>query len=144
MGTHPIFESDFDCLTDLRTELSSLTWSQLSLTRPELELTVNFTIPSNRSTQRRTPPTTTPGVTTESARRLWTSSWTGSGSLLTNVLVFKDFCSSTPLEVELDLDFLPFSWSDSPWTTGRSPSWSLPSIPLLRSPPLLLSLTMLS
>jgi len=26
MGTHPIFESDFDCLTDLRVEIRNVVW----------------------------------------------------------------------------------------------------------------------
>jgi len=35
MGTHPIFESDFDCLTELSEEKSKETGKRLSTPRPE-------------------------------------------------------------------------------------------------------------
>jgi len=50
------------------------------------------------------PPTTSPEDTTPLVKKSSTSALTESENLLTNVPVFKDSVSSTPLEEELDLD----------------------------------------
>merc|ERR1712012_35151 len=125
-------------------ELSSSIWSQLSSMRPDVEPTVNCTIPSNSSTERRTPQTTTPEDTTLSERRLSTWFSTGLGSSLTPVLDFKDSFCSIPSEVAPDLALPLCSWRGCPWTTARrvsssSPSTLLPRLPLLWSSPTTLS-----
>merc|ERR1712223_41383 len=106
----------------------------------DLEPTVNCTIPSNSSTERRTPLTTTLEDTTLSERRLSTWFSTGLGSSLTPVLDFRDSFSSIPSEVALDPALRPCSWRGCPWTTARraslsSPSTLLPRLPLLWSSP---------
>merc|ERR1712117_259866 len=121
-------------------EQSSSIWSLLSSMRPDVEPTVNCTIPSNSSTERRTPQTTTPEDTTLSERRLSTWFSTGLGSSLTPVLDFKDSFCSIPSEVAPDLALHPCSWRGCPWTTARraslsSPSTLLPRLPLLWSSP---------
>merc|ERR1711971_989759 len=79
----------------------SLTSSPAWSTRPGLAPTGGFSTPSSSSTARRTLPTTTPGATTPSARRWWTSSWTGSESLadqctgLQGFLLFHSFGGGT-------------------------------------------------
>merc|ERR1712156_570813 len=106
----------------------------------DLEPTVNCTIPSNSSTERRTPLTTTQEDTTLSERRLSTWFSTGLGSSLTPALDFRDSFCSIPSEAAPDLALRPCSWRGCPWTTARraslsSPSTQLPRLPLLWSSP---------
>merc|ERR1712165_547498 len=99
-----------------------------------LEPTASCSTPSRWCLVRRTPPTTTPGATTPSARRSSTWSWTESASWPTNVPVFRDSSSSTASVAELDLDSPPSSWRGCLSTTARSPSSSSPSTPPRRCP----------
>merc|ERR1712047_169849 len=106
----------------------------------DLEPTVICTIPSNSSTERRTPLTTTLEDTTLSERRLSTWFSTGLGNSLTPVLDFRDSFCSIPSEAALDPALRPCSWRGCPWTTARraslsSPSTLLPRLPLLWSSP---------
>merc|ERR1712080_797104 len=121
-------------------ELSSSIWSLLSSMRPDAEPTVNCTIPSSSSTERRTPLTTTPEDITPSERRLSTWFSTGLGSSLTPVLDFRDSFCSIPSEAAPDPALRPCSWRGCPWTTARraslsSPSTQLPRLLLLWSSP---------
>merc|ERR1712109_297079 len=121
-------------------EQSSSIWSLLSSMRPDAEPTVNCTIPSNSSTERRTPLTTTLEDTTLSERRLSTWFSTGLGSSQTPVLDFRDSFCSIPSEAAPDLALHPCSWRGCPWTTARraslsSPYTLLPRLPLLWSSP---------
>uniref|UniRef100_A0A6B0UMC2 Putative secreted protein n=1 Tax=Ixodes ricinus TaxID=34613 RepID=A0A6B0UMC2_IXORI len=79
-------------------------------------------------------PTTMPGATTRSARRLWTWCWTGLGSWQTSARACRVSSSSTASGAALAQASPPFSWSACPWTMARSPSWSLPSTPPPRCP----------
>merc|ERR1712223_2055536 len=114
-------------LASMSQEQSSSIWSLPSSMRPDAEPTVNCTILSNSSTERRTPLTTTPEDTTPSERRLSTWFSTGLGSSLTPVLDFRDSFCSIPSEVALDPALRPCSWRGFPWTTARRASSSSPS-----------------
>merc|ERR1711892_530789 len=124
--------------------LSLLTWNQLRLMKLDVELIASCIIPSNSLMARKMLQITMLVVTTPLERRLSILFLIVSESWLTLALVFKDSFSST-LSVEVpDLDLHLFSWSVCLSTTARNQNLNSPSTQLLKLPPLLLSLTMLS
>merc|ERR1711892_1523493 len=124
--------------------LSLLTWNQLGLMKLDVELIDSCIIPNNSLMARKMLLITMLVVTTPLERRLSILFLTASESWLTLALVFRDSFSST-LSVEVpDLDLHLFSWSVCLLTTARNPSLNLPSTQLLRLPPLLWNLIMLS
>lgn len=124
-------------------DASSLTWSQLSLTKLELEPTDNSSTQSSSSLVKKMQPTTSLEVTTPLERKSLISVWTGSESLLTSALVSKVSSSSTQSVVELDLDWDLSFWKDFPLITVRSQSLDSLSIHHHRSQPLWLNHTTL-
>merc|ERR1712159_879368 len=115
--------------------------SPLSSMRSEPVLTDNCSTLNNSSPVRKTPPTTSPEVTTPLVKKLSTSASTESENLLISVLVSKVSSYSTPSVVVLDLDLDLSSSRDFPSITVRNPSSVSPSILPHRFPPLLLSHT---
>merc|ERR1711892_829248 len=110
----------------------------------DVELIASCIIPNNSLMARKMLLITMLVVTTPLERRLSILYLTVSESWLTLAPVFKDSFSST-LSVEVpDLDLHLFSWSVCLSTTARNQNLNLPSTQLLKLPPLLLSLTMLS
>ena len=95
--------------------------------RCALAHTASCSTPSSSSLARRMQPTTTPVVTTPSARR--SSIWclTASASWLTSAPVCRASSSSTASVVALALASPHCSWSVCPSTTARNPSLSSPS-----------------
>merc|ERR1712126_646371 len=53
MGTHPIFESDFDCLTECQTETLEQIPKGIPGTRPEMDATIITTIKMARTTRQK-------------------------------------------------------------------------------------------
>uniref|UniRef100_A0A6B0URU5 Putative secreted protein n=1 Tax=Ixodes ricinus TaxID=34613 RepID=A0A6B0URU5_IXORI len=86
-------------------------------------------------------PTTMPGATTRSARRSWRLCWTVSACWQSAARAFRASSSSGASGAARGRASPRSSWSDCPWTTARSPSWSSPSTPPPRSLQLLLSPT---
>merc|ERR1712048_1181498 len=122
-------------------DASSSISSQPSSMRSEPVPTDNSSTQSNSSLVKRTPPTTSPEVTTPLVKKSLISVSTESESLLTNVPVSKVSWSSTPSVVVPDPVSVLSSSRDSPSITVRSPSSVSPSTHPHRSPPLLLSHT---
>merc|ERR1711937_865693 len=122
-------------------DASSSISSQPSSMRSELVPTDNSSTQSNSSLVKRTPPTTSPEVTTPLVKKSSISVSTESESLLTNVLVSKVSSFSTPSVVVLDPVSDLSSSRDFPSTTVRSPSSVSPSTHPHRFPPPLLSHT---
>ena len=77
-------------------------------------------------------------------RKLLSSAWTASESLLTTVLVSKVFWFLKLLVVALALVLVPFCWNAFQWTMGRSQSLVSLSILYPKFQPLVLSLTTVS
>jgi len=77
-------------------------------------------------------------------RKLLSSAWTASESLLTTVLVSKVFWFLTLSVVALALVLVPFCWNAFLWTMARSQSLVSLSILHPKFQPLLLSLTTVS
>merc|ERR1711892_1427749 len=127
-----------------QTKLLEMTPSKPSSQRLDVELIASCIILNNSLMARKMLLITMLLVTTPLERRLSILYLTVSESWLTLVLVFKDSFSST-LSVEVpDLDLHLFSWSVCLSTTARNQNLNSPSTQLLKLPPLLLSLTMLS
>lgn len=91
--------------------------------------TDNCSTPSSWSPVRRMPPTTTPAATTPSARRSWTSCWTGCASWATSAPGSRASSCSIASAAAPAPASRRCSWNASPWTTARRASWSSPSIP---------------
>merc|ERR1712093_314494 len=130
----PVLESTFQ-------ELSSSISSQPLSMRSELEPTDNSSIQSSSSLVKKTPPTTSPEVTTPLVRKSSISASTESVSLLISALVSKVSSFSKPSVVVPDPVSDLSSSRDFPSTTVRNPSSVSPSTHPHRFPPQLLSHT---
>ena len=109
-------------------------WSRPSVTKFAMDLTVSSTTPSKSLMARRMPPITMLVVTTPSERKLSIKSLIVFASSPITARVFRDSSSFMPLvEVPVRVSVLSFS-RDFRWTTDASPSFRLPSLPLLRFP----------
>merc|ERR1712086_999717 len=122
-------------------EPSSLISSQPLSMKLEPEPTDNYSIQSNSSQERKTPPTTSPEDITPLVRKSLISVSIESESFPINALVFKVSLSSTPSVEEPVPVSDPSSSRDSPSITVRNPSSVSPSIHHHKSPPPLLSHT---
>lgn len=97
--------------------------------------TNNCSTPSSWSPARRTRPTTTHAVTTRSARRSWTSCWTGSESYPTCAPDSRvSWCSTRSVAEPAPVSRRCW-WNGWAWITARRASWSSPSTRLRRCPP---------